>query len=68
MLTLSRKIGETLCIGENISITVVDVERGKASLRIDAPPDVPIYRQEPATVARPTGTPDPNTEDHGKGT
>lgn len=46
MLVLSRKLGEKICIGENIFITVVDVERGKVRLGIDAPRDVPIYRQE----------------------
>lgn len=46
MLVLSRKLGEKICIGENIFITVVDVERGKVRLGIDAPRDVPIFRQE----------------------
>lgn len=46
MLVLSRKLGEKICIGENIFITVVDVERGKIRLGIEAPRDVPIFRQE----------------------
>lgn len=46
MLVLSRKLGEKICIGENICITVVDVERGKIRLGIEAPRDVPIFRQE----------------------
>ena len=46
MLVLSRKLGEKICIGENICITVVNVERGKIRLGIDAPRDIPIYRQE----------------------
>ena len=33
-------------IGENICITVVDIDRGKIRLGIEAPRDVPIYRQE----------------------
>jgi len=37
MLVLSRKLGEKICIGENISITVVDIDRGKIRLGIDAP-------------------------------
>jgi carbon storage regulator len=57
MLVLSRKLGEKICIGDNIQITVVDVERGKIRLGIDAPRDVPIYRSEllpghPANAAR----------------
>jgi carbon storage regulator len=46
MLVLSRKLGEKICIGDNIFITVVDIDRGKIRLGIDAPRDIPIYRQE----------------------
>jgi carbon storage regulator len=46
MLVLSRKLGERICIGENIFITVVDIDRGKIRLGIDAPRDIPISRQE----------------------
>ena len=46
MLVLSRKLGEKICIGENICITVVDIDRGKIRLGIEAPRDVPIFRQE----------------------
>ena len=59
MLVLSRKLGEKICIGNNISITVVDVERGKIRLGIEAPRDVPIFRQELLTgnQARPAAAP-----------
>jgi carbon storage regulator len=46
MLVLSRKLGEKITIGDNISITVVDIDRGKIRLGIEAPRDVPIFRQE----------------------
>jgi carbon storage regulator len=46
MLVLSRKIGEKIYINENICITVVDIDRGKIRLGIEAPRDVPIFRQE----------------------
>jgi carbon storage regulator len=46
MLVLSRKLGEKIYINDNICITVVDIDRGKIRLGIDAPRDVPIYRQE----------------------
>ena len=46
MLVLSRKLGERICIGDNIYITVVDINRGKIRLGIEAPRDVPVYRQE----------------------
>lgn len=55
MLVLSRKLGEKIYIGENICITVVDIDRGKIRLGIDAPRDVPIFRQEllPGTAQTP---------------
>jgi len=46
MLVLSRKLGEKIFIGDNICITVVDIDRGKIRLGIEAPRDIAIYRQE----------------------
>jgi carbon storage regulator len=46
MLVLSRKLGEKICIGDNICITIVDIDRGKVRLGIEAPRSVPVYRQE----------------------
>ena len=46
MLVLTRKIGEKIFIGENICITLVDIDRGKVRLGIEAPREVAIYRQE----------------------
>ena len=53
MLVLSRKLGEKIFIGENICITVVDIDRGRIRLGIEAPPDVPIYRHELLPVKPP---------------
>ena len=46
MLILSRKIGEKLVIGDNVIVTVVEIDRGKIRLGIEAPREVPIYRSE----------------------
>ena len=46
MLVLRRKLGEKIYIGDNVCITVVDIDRGKIRLGIEAPRDVPIYREE----------------------
>ena len=46
MLVLSRKVGERIYIGENISVTVVRVAQGTVRLGIDAPADMAIVREE----------------------
>jgi len=46
MLVLTRKIGERIFIGDDIILTVVDIERGKIRLGIEAPKEVPIWREE----------------------
>ncbi len=46
MLVLSRKKGESIVINENISISVIDVQGDQVKLGINAPREVPIYRQE----------------------
>ena len=51
MLVLSRKLGEEIYIGDNITLKVVDIDRGKIRLGIVAPLDVPIYRAEIAPDA-----------------
>jgi carbon storage regulator len=56
MLVLSRRISEELVIAGNITITVVGIDRGKVKLGIEAPPEVPVMRQELLTRQR--GKPD----------
>jgi carbon storage regulator len=46
MLVLTRKLGEKIIIGDNICITVVEIDRGKIRIGVEAPKNVPIYRQE----------------------
>ena len=53
MLVLSRKLGEKIFIGDNICITVVDIDRGKIRLGIEAPRDVKVVRGE---LQIPSGT------------
>src|SRR6516165_10127933 len=53
MLVLSRKLGEKIYINDNICITVVDIDRGKIRLGIEAPREVPIFRQELLVDGRP---------------
>lgn len=46
MLILQRKRGETLLIGEDISITVASVDGERVAAAISAPPEVSILRSE----------------------
>lgn len=46
MLVLSRKRSEVIDIGDNISITVVDIRGDKVRLGIEAPKDIPVHRRE----------------------
>jgi carbon storage regulator len=46
MLALSRKIGESIIIGNNIEITVNEIKGDQVKLGINAPKTIPIYRKE----------------------
>ena len=46
MLILRRRAGETLLIGDDIRITVMDVYEGGVRLAIDAPKSIPVLRSE----------------------
>jgi carbon storage regulator len=46
MLILSRKVGESIAIGDGIKVTVIKVRGGQVRLGIEASPDVTVLRQE----------------------
>ena len=46
MLVLSRKLGEKIVIGDNIVVTVVKIDRNQIRIGIEAPSDIPVYREE----------------------
>lgn len=46
MLVLTRKIGESIHIGEDIEIVVTAIEQNKVKLGIRSPRQIPVYRQE----------------------
>lgn len=46
MLILSRKIGESLVIGEEIVVTLLEQRGGQIRIGIDAPRTVKVYRKE----------------------
>ena len=46
MLILSRKVGETLVIGNNVTVTVMETKGGQVRIGINAPRHVNIDREE----------------------
>ena len=46
MLILTRKIGESITIGEQVKITVLGVFGRQVRLGVDAPPDILVHREE----------------------
>ena len=46
MLILSRKINQRIVIGDNIEIVILDIKDGQVRVGIDAPQDVPVFREE----------------------
>ena len=46
MLILTRRAGETVMIGSDITITVLGVKGNQVRIGINAPKDVPVHREE----------------------
>jgi carbon storage regulator len=46
MLVLSRHLDEVICIGDDITITIVDIRGDKVRVGIEAPQTVPVHRKE----------------------
>lgn len=46
MLILTRRVGEALMIGDDISISVLGVKGNQVRIGIDAPKDVAVHREE----------------------
>ena len=46
MLILTRKVGESVLIGDDISITVLSVRGNQVKLGVEAPKEVSVHREE----------------------
>lgn len=46
MLILSRNVGEAIYIGDNIQVRILRISGRQVSIGIDAPRDIPVYRDE----------------------
>ncbi len=46
MLILTRRVGETLMIGDEVSVTVLGVKGNQVRIGVDAPKEVAVHREE----------------------
>ena len=46
MLILTRRVGETLMIGDNVTVTVLGVKGNQVRVGVNAPKEVSVHREE----------------------
>jgi len=46
MLVLTRRSGESVTIGDDVIVKVIEIQGGQVRLGIDAPPTTPVHREE----------------------
>lgn len=46
MLILTRRVGETLNIGDEVQVTVLGIKGNQVRIGVNAPKDVPVHREE----------------------
>lgn len=46
MLVITRKSGERICLGDDVTVTVLDIVGSTVRLGIEAPAEIPVYRAE----------------------
>lgn len=46
MLILTRRVGETMMVGDDITVTILGVKGNQIRIGVNAPKDVPVHREE----------------------
>ena len=46
MLVITRKSGERICLGDDVTITVMEISGSTVRIGIEAPAEIPVYRAE----------------------
>ena len=63
MLVLSRKVGERIFVGDHVTITVVRITGGGVRLGIEAPPELPVVREELRNQSKPASASSRSSKD-----
>ena len=46
MLVLTRKMGESIYVGDSVTVTVLGIARGQVKIGIEAPRELSVHREE----------------------
>jgi carbon storage regulator len=46
MLVITRRAGERICLGDDVTVTVLEISGQAVRLGIEAPSEIPVYRHE----------------------
>lgn len=46
MLILTRRVGETLMVGDEVTVTVLGIKGNQVRIGVDAPKDIAVHREE----------------------
>ncbi len=63
MLVLTRRLGESITIGDDIKIVIVDIDGHQVKLGVEAPRKIEIYREELYERVKGHSFPDINKEE-----
>jgi carbon storage regulator len=64
MLILTRRPGESIQVGDDIEISILEIRGNQVRLGINAPPDVLVLRSELVDVSKAPDSPHPDVPQH----